>query len=77
MTIKVTIDASGNITIPNQIREACGIGSNTEVVLETVSDGLLLRPSTSCEVEDYTEERIAEFTSEESALGSLLPHNRQ
>jgi AbrB family looped-hinge helix DNA binding protein len=68
MTIKVTIDSSGTITIPDQIREACGIRSNSEVVLETVGESLFIRPLSGYEIEDYTEERIAELTSDEAAL---------
>jgi AbrB family looped-hinge helix DNA binding protein len=77
MTVKVTIDSSGTITIPDQIREACGFRSNSELVLETVGEGLLIRSLAGFEIEDYTEERIAEFASDESALETLLPHNKQ
>jgi AbrB family looped-hinge helix DNA binding protein len=77
MTVKVTIDSSGTITIPDQIREACGFRSNTELVLETVGEALLIRSLAGYEIEDYTEERIAEFASDESALETLLPRNKQ
>jgi AbrB family looped-hinge helix DNA binding protein len=72
MTVRVTIDSNGLITIPEQIRAACGLQTDGELILETVEQGLLLRPSPSFTVEDYTDERIAEFASEELTLGRMI-----
>ena len=76
MTERVTINGSGVITIPVSLREACGLKADDELILETVDQGLLLRPSVNLSVEDYTDERIAEFATDEDALGSLLPQDR-
>ncbi len=73
MTERVTINARGVITIPAKLREAFGLKADDELILETVDQGLLLRPSVSVPIEFYSEERIAEFTSDEQALGKLLP----
>jgi AbrB family looped-hinge helix DNA binding protein len=73
MTERVTINARGVITIPAKLREAYGLKADDELILETVDQGLLLRPSVSVPIEFYSEERIAEFTSDEQALDKLLP----
>jgi AbrB family looped-hinge helix DNA binding protein len=76
MTERVIISSSGAITIPASFREACGLKADEELILETVEQGLLLRPSLSLPIEDYTEERIAEFAADEKAIGSLIPQNK-
>ncbi|NOZ38956.1 MAG: AbrB/MazE/SpoVT family DNA-binding domain-containing protein [Planctomycetes bacterium] len=73
MTERVTINGRGVITIPAKLREAFGLKADDELILETVDQGLLLRPSVSVPIEFYSEERIAEFISDEQALGKLLP----
>jgi AbrB family looped-hinge helix DNA binding protein len=73
MADKVTINDRGVITIPSRLREAFGLRANDELLVESVADGILLRPSMSVPIELYTEERIAEFASDEQALGGLLP----
>jgi len=73
VSIRVTINSRGVITIPAKLREAYGLKADDELILETVDQGLLLRPSVSVPIEFYSEERIAEFTSDELALGKLLP----
>jgi len=72
MTERVTINSRGVITIPAKLREAFGLKANDELILEAVDQGLLLRPSVSVPLEFYSEERIAEFTSDEQSLGKLL-----
>lgn len=73
MTERVTINGSGVITIPENLRQAYGLHADDELILETVAQGILLRPTTGIPFEDYSEERIAEFACEEEALGKLLP----
>jgi len=73
MTERVTINGRGVITIPAKLREAFGLRANDELILETVDQGLLLRPSVSVPLEFYSEERIAEFAEEDGAIGKLLP----
>lgn len=73
MTERVTINGRGVITIPVKLREVFGLKADDELILETVDQGLLLRPSVSVPIEFYSEERIAEFTADEQALGKLLP----
>ena len=73
MQERVTIGRRGAITIPVRLREAYGLKPNDELIIEPSDGGLLLRPVTSESIELYTEERIAEFSSEEDSLGPLLP----
>ncbi len=76
MIERVTINSRGVITIPAKLREAFGLKPNDELILETVDQGILLRPSVSVPVELYSEERITEFTTDEEALGKLLPREQ-
>ncbi|MFV2065478.1 MAG: AbrB/MazE/SpoVT family DNA-binding domain-containing protein [Pirellulales bacterium] len=76
MIERVTINGRGVITIPAKLREALGLKPDDELILETVDQGILLRPSMSVPIELYSEERITEFTTDEKALGKLLPHEQ-
>jgi AbrB family looped-hinge helix DNA binding protein len=73
MRAKVTINERGVITIPAALRQAFGLKPNDELIVEETDQGLLLRPSVSVPVEIYSEERIAEFASDENAIGPVLP----
>jgi AbrB family looped-hinge helix DNA binding protein len=73
MQDRVTIGRRGAITIPARLREAYGLKPNDELIIEPSDGGLLLRPVTGEPVEIYTEERIAEFASDEDVVGGLLP----
>ena len=70
---KVTINDRGVITIPVRLREAFGLKPNDELIAESVTEGILLRPSISIPIEIYTEERIAEFAHDDEAIGRLMP----
>jgi len=70
---KVRINARGVVTIPAAIRKSAGLEANDELVVECTDAGILLRPTVSVPIELYTEERIAEFASEEEAIGKHLP----
>lgn len=72
MRLKVTINERGVITIPAPLRQSLGLKANDELILEETDQGLLLRPSVSVPIELYSEERIAEFASDEEAIGRLL-----
>jgi AbrB family looped-hinge helix DNA binding protein len=72
MQSKVTINERGVITIPAAMRQALGLKANDELIVEQTEQGLLLRPAISVPIEIYTEERIAEFASDEAVIGELL-----
>jgi AbrB family looped-hinge helix DNA binding protein len=76
MQTKATINERGVITIPAAIRQAFGLRANDEVIIEETEQGILLRPAVSVPLEIYTEKRIAEFASDEAAIGKVLPKKR-
>ena len=71
MTERVTIGRRGAITIPARLRAAFGLKPNDELIIEPSDRGLLLRPVKEESIELYTEDRIAEFASDEEALGGV------
>jgi len=73
MQERVTINDRGVITIPAALRRAFGIKAGEELIAENTPDGILLRPAISVPLEIYTEERIAEFASDEAEIEKLLP----
>jgi len=75
MQEKITIGRSGAITIPSSLREAFAFEENDELIIEKTEEGLLLRPAMRISVEMYTEERIAEFFSDEDVLKEKLEGN--
>lgn len=75
MSMKVTINERGVITIPAALRQEFGLKANDEFVVERCNEGILLRPTFSVPIELYTEERIDEFASDEEAIGQHLPES--
>ncbi len=72
MQSKVTINDRGVITIPVALRQAFGLKPHDELILEDTEQGILLRPALSVPIEIYTEDRIAEFASDEEAIAEHL-----
>jgi antitoxin PrlF len=73
MKERVTINERGVVTIPAALRRAFGLQAGEELIAEGTPEGILLRPAVSVPIELYTEERIAEFASDEAAINKLLP----
>ena len=73
MQAKITINERGVITIPAALRRAFGLEAHDELIAEGTDQGILLRPAVSVPIEIYSEERIAEFTRDEEAIGKRLP----
>lgn len=69
---KATIDERGAIAIPAAMRQALGLRPSDEVLIEATQLGLLIRPVLSGPLESYTEKRIAQFASDDEAIGELL-----
>ncbi len=59
MSTVVQINQRGTFTIPKELRERYGLGS--QAILEETPEGLILRPAATYPVEIYTDERLAEF----------------
>ena len=72
MTITVTINQRGNLTLPAAIRKEMGLSVNDQMIVETTDEGILLRPAITMPLEIYTDERLAEFEQEEARLAEVL-----
>jgi antitoxin PrlF len=73
MKERVTINDRGVVTIPAALRRALGLQAGEELIAEQTPEGILLRPAVSVPIEFYSEERIAEFASDEAGIEKLLP----
>ena len=62
----------GVITLPARLRKALGLKADDQLIAETTSEGLLLRPAVTLPVEIYTDERIQEFDESEAKLAEFL-----
>ncbi len=72
MKTTVTMGRRGAITIPAGLRQRYGLEQDDLLMIEPTREGLLLRPAVSMPVEIYSEERIAEFASEDREVGEIL-----
>jgi len=72
MMNKIVIGQRGVLTLPAKLRKRYGLQQNDELIVEETAQGLLLRPSISMPIEFYTEDRIAEFTEDDTAIGRVL-----
>jgi len=57
----IKIGRRGTVVIPAPIRRTYGFEEGSMVIVETRSEGILLRPVVTLPVEIYTPERKAEF----------------
>jgi antitoxin PrlF len=72
MKATVTINSRGVITLPAKLREALGLKPDDQLIAETTSEGLLLRPAVTLPVEVYTPAREREFDEAEAELAGWL-----
>ncbi len=72
MKATVTINSRGVVTLPAKLRQALGLKADDQLIAETTSDGLLLRPAVTLPVEMYTPEREREFDQAEAELAEAL-----
>lgn len=72
MMEEVTIGRRGSITLPAKMRKQYGLRERDKLIVEETDQGLLLRPAVSMPIELYSEERIAEFTRDDKAIGEML-----
>jgi len=63
----------GTLTLPSSIRKSLGLTGKQRFIVEITKTGeIILRPAASEPIENYSEERIAEFSSNEETLNALL-----
>jgi AbrB family looped-hinge helix DNA binding protein len=72
MKATVTINSRGVVTLPAKLRQALGLKADDQLIAETTSDGLLLRPAVTLPVEVCTPEREREFDQAEAELAEVL-----
>jgi len=72
MKVLVTINQRGVITLPARLREELGLKADDQLIAETTSEGLLLRPAVTLPIEKYSEARIQEFDESEAELAEWL-----
>lgn len=62
MPVETTkIGKRGTVVIPSALRKKYGLEDGSQLIVEALPDGLLLRPVVTLPVEIYTPERKAEF----------------
>lgn len=63
----------GTLTLPAAIRKSLGLSGKQQMIVEATDTGeIVLRPAVVIPLEMYSEERIAEFTSDDDMLGAVL-----
>lgn len=77
MRTTVTVTSRGTITLPAKLRRALGITSDDQLIAETTSEGLLLRPGVTLPIEIYSEKRIREFDEAEADLARTLSRRKK
>jgi antitoxin PrlF len=77
MKATLTITSRGVVTLPAKLRKALGLNADDQLIAETTSEGLLLRPAVTLPIEIYSEKRIREFDEAEAELGKILRRKRK
>ncbi len=77
MKATLTITSRGVVTLPAKLRKALGLNADDQLIAETTSEGLLLRPAVTLPIEIYSEKRIREFDEAEAELGKLLRRKKK
>jgi antitoxin PrlF len=77
MKATLTITSRGVVTLPAKLRKALGLNADDQLIAETTSEGLLLRPAVTLPIEIYSEKRIREFDEAEADLGRILRRKKK
>jgi antitoxin PrlF len=77
MKTTLTISSRGVVTLPAKLRKALGLNADDQLIAETTSEGLLLRPAVTLPIEIYSEKRIREFDEAEAELGKILRRKKK
>jgi len=72
MQATISVSGRGLIAIPAKLRKEAGIQAHDNLIAETTSEGILLRPALTLPFERYTSERVAEFDASEKELAGVL-----
>lgn len=77
MKTTLTVTSRGVVTLPAKLRKSLGIKPDDQLIAETTSEGLLLRPAVTLPIEIYSEKRIREFDEAEAELGKVLRRKKK
>jgi antitoxin PrlF len=77
MKATLTITSRGVVTLPAKLRKALGLNADDQLIAETTSEVLLLRPAVTLPIEIYSEKRIREFDEAEADLGRILRRKKK
>jgi AbrB family looped-hinge helix DNA binding protein len=72
MSTILTMTSRGVITLPAKLRKSLGLAPDSQLIAETTSEGLLLRPAVTLPIETYGTARIQEFDAAEADLAVFL-----
>jgi AbrB family looped-hinge helix DNA binding protein len=61
ITETTRVGKRGTIVIPAALRQKYGLGEGSQLIVEALPEGVLLRPVVTLPIEIYTPERKAEF----------------
>lgn len=63
----------GTLTLPSHFRKMLGLKGKQQLIGQVNDKGeIVLRPAAVFPIEMYSEDRIAEFSSQDAGLGALL-----
>ncbi len=68
----LTLSNRGLITLPAKLRQALGLKADDQLIAETTTEGILLRPAVTLPVELYSPQRLAEFEVAEDELAQVM-----
>ena len=77
MKATVTVNSRGGVTLPAKLRRAAGIRPEDQMIVETTSEGLLLRPAVTLPIEIYSDSRLKEFAEAEAELDKAFARRRK
>jgi antitoxin PrlF len=77
MKTTLTVTSRGVVTLPAKLRKALGLNADDQLIAETTSEGLLLRPAVTLPIEIYSEKRIREFDEAEAELSKVLRRKKK
>ncbi|MGH8273236.1 MAG: AbrB/MazE/SpoVT family DNA-binding domain-containing protein [Gammaproteobacteria bacterium] len=74
----VKLGSKGQVTIPRAILRRLDVTEETPLLAEATEDGaILLRPAAVYPIENYSDERVAEFERENTARPATLTKVRR
>lgn len=77
MKATITLSSRGIVTLPAKLRRALGLKADDQLIAETTTEGLLLRPAVTLPLELYTPAREREFDAAEADLADFFASRKR